>query len=423
MKKKSSRLFSMVLAACMLLCLPVGCSRQPDPGSTVSSGVTGPAASSNGASAASDTVEPSASDSESASSSSETTRKNTTTTTTRKPTTTTSASTRKPTTASRAPDNTTAPATTTTTGTQEEQAAMYVSWDAATHVLQVVHKYSRSEDFVMVLKPTGPNQIFNIAPPKFITNYSQNISTALPTAVMKAGMSESDWFGPHVVNAASERVPGWNQFTGGTHGASGNESAEAGPSGRSDNIVVKADGKTLAQTTTQYADALEVSWDTYVQGLNTLGTREILVEHHTMTFDGVTWQVQTDIEFLEDVEWRIHYGMQCVYGVWNNSIQYDGGQAQSIAGGNAATESNTKKCETMLLSKGTDHLEMYLDSTYGIGDRRYLNTDDGAFSVAYGDANNGKAYFCLVNAGSGSDFSMEKGQVVSYRGHYRFYSE
>lgn len=298
---------------------------------------------------------------------------------------------------------------------------MYVSWDSKTKLLQVAQKYSMFYDFVMVLKPLGPNSIFNIAPPKRIYNGDTNraVSSLLGAAPI-VQMAESDWFGPHVVNSVSFPIPGFSQFTGGTHGASGSEDASKGPSGRSDNIALKLDGKPVAGDYEGYSDKLEITWDTYVQALNTLSIqREVLVEHHTMNFDGKIWNFHTEIEFLEEVKWRIYYGAQCVYGPWCERVTYSDGSSYSITGNNAATQSANKLCDTILLNKGNEYLEMYLDSSYGIGDRRYLAGDaSGAFTAAYGSATNGKAYFNLVN---GKDWTMEKGQKVSYRGHYRFF--
>lgn len=131
-----------------------------------------------------------------------------------------------------------------------------------------------------------------------------------------------------------------------------------------------------------------------------------------MSFDGTTWLTDTVFEFLEDVKWTLHYGMQCVYGnSWNGEIRYDQGDWQSIAF--TDTESRDKFTETMTLRKNGHYLEMYLDSRYGLGDRRYLhsNTASGAFSRIYDGF--GKAYFHLVNS---DNTYMHAGETAGYRG-------
>ena len=305
----------------------------------------------------------------------------------------------------------------------EKTPTMYVSWETDKKLMQVVQNYSDTEDFVMVMKPTGINNIFNIAPPKTIANTADTISNQVSSATLMAAMSESDWFGPHIVNEAAAGYPGWGQFTGGTHGSNGNETGD--PTGYSDNIVVKVNGEAATGNVTAYATQLEITWDTYVQAHNRTAANMdayLLVEHHTMRFDGVTWHVETDIEFKLDALWRTHYGMQCVYGPWNSTISYDSGAAKDISGGNASTSSGSMLTEYMLLNEGGDYLEMYLDNSYGIGDRRYVASGNGAFTAAYGSAENGKAYFTLASTTT-NGWEVEAGTVASYRGHYRFYNK
>lgn len=296
---------------------------------------------------------------------------------------------------------------------QNADRMAYLRFDAAARSLQVVQKYSDTEDLVMNVRPTGVNRIINIAPPQFIKNSDAAVSTALDRAYSRAGaenMSESDWLGPHYI--------GGNWY-GGTHGTSG----EGGtPTGLSDNVRLLVNGKSVdaTQDLRQYAASVELLWDTYAGGETK--SDALLVEHHSLRFDGTVWHVSTTIEFLAGVEWQAYYGMQCVYGVWNSTISYDGGTPQSIAenasGGNAhSTATDRKLCETMLLNKGSDYLRMYLDPYYGIGDRRYLSGNTGAFTATYNVSKNGKAYFGMVNGAQ-----MRKGATVSFLGQYRFYS-
>ena len=61
---------------------------------------------------------------------------------------------------------------------------------------------------------------------------------------------------------------------------------------------------------------------------------------------------------------------------------------------------------------------MYVDPTFGIGNREYLSdANKGAFCRNYGGANV-KVYFNLVG---GKAYAMKEGNSVSYRGHYKFY--
>lgn len=289
-----------------------------------------------------------------------------------------------------------------------EEKIMYADWNAETRKLQVVQNYSASENFVAVIKPTGINKIINIAPPRFIANTDSVLSTDLESAYERSGaenMSESDWLSPHNIGGS---------WYGGTHGTTG-ESGE--PTGFSDNVSLKINGKTVdaAENISRYAADLEITWDTYAGGTDK--ENAIVVEHHTLRFDGVKWRVRTELEFLADAEWNAYYGMQCVYGVWNGTVSYDGNGAKSISQDGVSTDSNIRNCEKMLFNKGSDYLEMYIDSHYGLGDRRYLSSNNGAFTISYNVAKNGKAYFRLVDGAQ-----MKKGDTVGLIGSYRFYS-
>lgn len=288
---------------------------------------------------------------------------------------------------------------------ESEKKKMYVDWNQGGKLLQVVQRYSSSKDFVMVMRPTGGNKIFNIAPPKIIKDSNAGISKNIAAAEdMARYMSDSDWIGPHYVNG---------NWAGGTH-------YNNASTGYTDEITVKIDGKTVKENTTLYADKLEVSWKNYIYSPGT--QRAVIAEQPTLTFDGTVWNVKVDIEFIEDVTWQWYYGMQCVYGPWNGTVSYNGGTPIDITDSNAQTKADSKMCDTMLLRKGNDCLEMRLDRSYGIGDGRYLkDTDEGARTQSWGVAVNGKAYFMLVPPNS--NYKIKAGEKVGWRGQYRFYYE
>ena len=91
-----------------------------------------------------------------------------------------------------------------------------------------------------------------------------------------------------------------------------------------------------------------------------------------------------------------------------------------ITDGDAATESNTRLCDTMLLAKGEHRLEMKLDRTTGLGKGEYVDPDrKGAFTAAYGSAESGKAYFNLIST---NGVTIPAGSETEWRGTYRFYT-
>lgn len=291
---------------------------------------------------------------------------------------------------------------------------MYLQWESASKTMYVAQKYSNTENFVMVVRPTGVNRLMNIAPPRFVATANGAIVSDLSRMYDRAGaegMSESDWLGPHYIDGT---------WYGGTHGT---DFEQGDPTAFCENIKITVNGRTVSPENdiNGYAAAVEITWDNYVGG--TVKENAMLVEHHTLSFDGAIWDVETEIDFLKDINWMSFYGMQSVYGVWSGYISYNETAPVPIdvpaSGGNAySTTANDRYCDTMLMRKENDCLEMYIDNNYGLGDRRYLTNDDGAFTVNYNDSKNGKAYFGLVSGNN----AVKAGSVEKLCGYYRFYS-
>ena len=291
---------------------------------------------------------------------------------------------------------------------------MYLQWNAASKTMYTVQKYSEDENFVMVVKPTGVNQLMNIAPPRFVSTANGKIVSDLSNMYERSGaeeMSESDWLGPHYINGT---------WYGGTHGTN---SEQGDPTALCDNIKISVNGKSVPAESDLncYAAALEITWDNFVG--SSVKENALLIEHHVLSFDGATWDVETEIEFLQDVTWMSFYGMQSVYGVWAGNVSYNESEPQRIdvsaSGGNSYdTSSNDPYCDVMLLRKDNDCLEMYIDNNFGMGDRRYLNGGNGAFTINYNSPKNGKAYFGLVSGNN----EIKAGDTEKFCGYYRFYS-
>ena len=292
-------------------------------------------------------------------------------------------------------------------------AYMYIDWNESDRYLQVVQSYSETEDFVMIMKPQSLNEIFNIAPGKFVTATKDGINSDLSSAYYRDGQAfvESDWFGPHIING---------DWTGGTH-VTNNGTMHTGTT---TDVTLTVDGEEVTGNVAAYADTLTVSWnnDLYFTGSET----RAMVEHYNLSFDGEVWKVDCSLEVVSDLTWKTFYGIQCVYGYWYDNIYFNGGEANSInvpaSGGNAyCVYSDSKIVDTMTVNKDNDWLDMGIDRSYGLGDRSYVDSDSGAFAINYGSPNAGKAYFALVNSNGGVE--MKSGDTIGYRGFYRFYSK
>lgn len=290
-----------------------------------------------------------------------------------------------------------------------KESIMYVDYTAASNEFYVVQNYSAAENMVMQLKPTGINKLLNIAPPKFIANNSSKLSADVTSAYERSGAedtSESDWLGPHFIDYT---------WFGGTHGTNG----EGGyPTAFMDNVQIKLNGKSVdaAENIASYAASLTVKWDVYAGATNKEDC--YVIEHHTMRFDGRTWHVETELEFNKDCTWNAYYGIQAVCGPFTGVISYDGGEEISLEGSSGySTTSGNADTHNVLMHKNSDYLNMYLDTGYGLGKRELCDGSDGAFTVTYNAAKNGKAYFRLV-----SNAAVKKGDKAALKGSYTFYS-
>lgn len=79
----------------------------------------------------------------------------------------------------------------------DKKQVMYIDWDESTRLLQVAQNYSVTEDYVMIMKPQSINEIFNIAPGKFLKDTNGVVSANIADAYWRnnASFVESDWFG------------------------------------------------------------------------------------------------------------------------------------------------------------------------------------------------------------------------------------
>ena len=322
-------------------------------------------------------------------------------TTTKKPDVTT----KKPETTTKKVTTTTTKKTTTTTTTAPTTQkvygeTMYVDWNPETRMLQVVQKYSSTHDLVSIIKPIAPNNILNFVSPKLIANTKSDISSDLSKAKHWYAMPESDWLGPHMIN-------------GDWHGHGSN------PTGYTDGVVLKVNGKATNGNVGTYAGEINLSYTNYLWNSST--KKVFMTEHYSLTFDGEVWSVECNLKMLENASgWSSYYGMQCTYGAWQDSIQYGDEAPVSIAAAAGNTKASSKKCDTMILRNNNGHaLEMKMDRTYGLGKGNYITSSSaGAFTAAYPHPN-GKAYFLLVNDGR----NPPKNAKFMWRGTYRFFCE
>ena len=276
--------------------------------------------------------------------------------------------------------------------------------------------YSPGKDMVVTLKKKGGNNIFDFY--QFATfEHGKAIENLVDEELTVIQTIGTDWHAPFIVKAVNNAdgdLPSSNHFTGGNHEYT-NTGSGGTATGRTDSVRVYAD----KQEVTDGIGAcrhIEIKWTNYVQATNTKkedGTgREVLIENHTLSFDGVEWHTCVEVIPLEDIIMATWYGLQATgtselyksiryVGATNRNL-YDGSTQRSNCGDNKATK---------VICCGDEHkLEIELDPTHDLGDRKYYSGTEGIFCETYG-----KVYFNII-AGK----QLTKDSLYSLRGKYRF---
>jgi len=324
----------------------------------------------------------------------------------------------------------------------EGDATMYVIRDEDD--VRIVTRYNENIDLITHLRKMGGNDVFNISSPMVVPR-GENLSDVdltRATFLNGQGLGESDWFGPYIVLALENidgTSPGSMHFTGGNHEYT-NSGHGGTPTARTDNIVMRINGQRITENFSGYADNIEITWSNYIQATNTKkadGTgREVMREDYTITinlaplgehfhFDPktISLEVENSIEFFEDVRIVTYYGLQAVHNAWNEEVAFSEwavNYGTPMPVNSLQTGTTDPNADTVALRRGGHSLVMFLDTTYGLGQRQYLNdTPRGEFTnYTIFTATWNKTYFNLINH---QEFSA--GTIDGWRGTIAFYDD
>ncbi len=285
--------------------------------------------------------------------------------------------------------------------------------------LYATSKYGEDDITVRFGKRGGNNL------PDFITFYTSQNSEFAPMfdedALVSFNRPDTDWHAPFVVQAVNnidgDLPDGYeSHFTGGNHGYN-NTGTGSTATARCETLKYFVNEKEVKEYN-DYADNVCIFWRNYVQGNNTKkadGTgREILIEEHTMTFDGVEWKTEVELIPIEDIIIKSWYGLQLCglsssryskirYINATNRLEYDV-TASSISGNNNANG---------MIASGDEHcVRCEVDPNFDLGKREFYTGSQGAFALSYG-----KAYFFII---SGTE-TFSAATHYYLRGNYKFY--
>ena len=285
-------------------------------------------------------------------------------------------------------------------------------------VLDVIYKYSAVKDMRVRLKRKGGNNLFDFYQFAFIDNTTEFVSSDYSGGTV-AVTTTSDWHSPFVM-AAKSGIDGdavsSGHFTGGNHEYT-NTGSGGTPTARCAELKFFADGREVADTE-GYCERIEAVWTNYVQAYNTKKSdgmgREVLCECHRLLFDGVRFHTHVDLIPLEDVTVATWYGFQCTtLSPWRGTGRYIGGTNRALFDASTATDCGDRTATALVLQSGGHVLEMRIDPTVDLGDRRFYTGTQGIFTRTYD-----KAYFSVIQ-----NTDLVEDAVYTLEGSYRFYSE
>jgi len=220
----------------------------------------------------------------------------------------------------------------------------------------------------------------------------------------------TDWIGPLMVRATGEDVTRDDEvprFTGGFHGADGDEGGEATSKTVSMRIVV--DGKSYESFELKKKFAFETINIVLVKHTNAYNAAATPVVEETVSYeissDG-TVKVAVKLTALSDLVIERYYGLQSRTLKSTTIIKMEGLDHKA----KSYFESKNARSWGMDVF-GAYWIEVSLDDA-GLGDFTYCIQKPRAFNLSYG-----KTYFNLIN---GQECVLAKGDSVAWSGSYRF---
>ena len=231
-------------------------------------------------------------------------------------------------------------------------------------------------------------------------------------------VNTSDILGPWWI-AAVNNTDGDNQtpsFTGGGHTYSGGNRTDESATITSTLKAILINGNKVISYSGN-AVLIDIYWTNLVQAYNTKKVdgsgRAVLQENYHLSFDGSHFNVENNIELLEDVVVGRYYGIE----LWgankeNRYIVYDGARETSRYAGSVDSNSGDTYCFAINRYDTNYNLVQVAEmQRVGLGEF-YLDDSYSAFTVA----STGKSYFNITR----KPVNFSQGQRLIYKGSYTF---
>lgn len=277
---------------------------------------------------------------------------------------------------------------------QQHKYPVYAS--VKSDVLRVITKYTNDTDLCVTFGKHGGNNL-----PDFMSLATIKNSNVYPTdnysQITEFLNIGTDWHAPFLIKALNNidgDQPTVTHFTGGNHNYSNTGASGYTPTAVCDLLKYYVDGVETSDFE-GYCNNIEVVWVNRVQASNTKksdGTgRNVLQEKHTLIFNGYEWESSVELIPLEDINIVTYYGFQAQTGNIYPNIRFIGAENRGLYNTSTNNSSGDNKVNGVQIYGEEHKLEIYLDVTHDIGDRRYYTGTSGAFNTS------AKIYFSLIN--------------------------
>ena len=262
-------------------------------------------------------------------------------------------------------------------------------------VLRVITKYTNTEDLCVKFEKKGGNNLPDFSSLSTIANSDFYPKSDYSDAVSFLDIT-TDWHSPYIVKALNNidgDEPDVSHFTGGNHNYSNTGASGYTPTAICDTLKYYVDGVEVTEFN-GYCKNVKIVWSNRVQASNTKkedgSGRNVLRENHVLYFDGETWESSVEIIPLEDILISSFYGFQANSAPIYTNIRFIGAVNRGLYVTTNTNTSGDNKVNAIEAYGNTHKINIELDTTYDIGNRRYYSGTSGAFNSAV------KLYFYLI---------------------------
>lgn len=304
------------------------------------------------------------------------------------------------------------------------QNANYVAGSSTVYGwnIAVGRRFNNSHDVVWFVgnKNSSINNFFDFQSIYLATRGEKKVSPESSTSAMTYILGHvTDYILPIVVAAVSNKDGDFpdntSYYTGGYHGYGNATSGEVSQTMRQISRSVRLDGKELAAGDDLYGSVLEIDVVNNVQGCNTEkengSGREIIQQHIHITMDAERFDVTVEWTALEAV--NVHT-LHCFGQYFDfDTVRFVGSTSKPGAYAKGTYHVTTDKKTSIVRNVGSSYtFDVEMDRTFGVADS-FLGNSGNALATT-----SNKGYF---NAVGDTPISMSSGDMVAYRGCYRFY--